>query len=149
MRTLGFLVIGLLTSSAVFSQDIEGDKNSIDIALENCLDIDSNQTTVGMMECAYTAEEAWDKELNKYYRLLMQNLAEEDKALLKTAQKNWLTYRDSERDFEGSAYYNLQGTMYRVFAADRYMEITKERAEDLRVYYEMMFDYENSVIDKK
>ncbi|CAN5384929.1 hypothetical protein BH10BAC1_BH10BAC1_20000 [soil metagenome] len=107
---------------------------AIDVTLNTCLD--SNQTTVGMMECAGQARDAWDKELNKYYKLLMSKLTDIEKAKLKTAQKKWLEYRDTEFDASGTIYYDQDGTMWKIVAVNRQVEIVRQRALDLKSYYD-------------
>ncbi len=107
---------------------------SIDDQLKTCLDSAKNQTTAGIINCTHKAKDAWDKELNKYYKQLMTKLNADEKEKLKTAQINWLAYRDSEYLFSGTAYRNLQGTMWLVVNADRQMQIVKSRALELKSY---------------
>ncbi len=129
----------------IFGQNNQTDKHPIDIKREQCHEIDSNQTTYGMMQCEAIAREEWDKEMNKYYKLLMDTLTIEEKEKLKIAQRQWLNFRDMELDFSGTMYYNMQGTMWRVVAAGRACEIVKERALELKGYYDMLtFDGEEN-----
>ncbi|MDX5345645.1 MAG: DUF1311 domain-containing protein [Hymenobacteraceae bacterium] len=111
---------------------------AIDVNLQSCLDSAQNQTNVGMISCSVRAKEAWDKELNKYYKLLMNSLSESEKEKLRNAQKNWLLYRNSETEFAAKLYTNLQGSMWRIVAANRQMEIVKQRTLELRQYYETL-----------
>lgn len=113
------------------------EKHPIDQRLADCLDVSENQTTVGMVHCAEKAAEEWDKELNKYYKLLMGVLSTSEKELLKQAQRKWLEYRDQDYKFSAEMYYNLQGTMWRMVAADRKASIIKDRALALKTYYEI------------
>jgi len=131
----------LLTAPA-YSQDSKANEmHPIDIRLEKCHSIDSNQTTAGMMNCEAIAREEWDLEMNKYYKLLMGILSPDERAKLKTAQISWLNYRDKEKEFSGTMYYNMQGTMWRVAAAGRLCDIVRQRALELKVYYdEFTFD---------
>jgi uncharacterized protein YecT (DUF1311 family) len=50
--------------------------------------------------CANREFETWDARLNALYRTLLKNADAKDLALLKTAERNWLSYRDSECAFE-------------------------------------------------
>lgn len=126
-------------SSLTFAQKNE-QEFAIDRKLEACLDVDSNQTTVGMIQCTNVAEEEWDKELNKNYKLLMRILSEEEKAKLKESQRKWIEFRDKENEFSGTMYYNLQGTMWRVVAAEARYQIVKQRALDLKNYYDVLIE---------
>jgi uncharacterized protein YecT (DUF1311 family) len=140
--TITVLLI-ILQTAPIFGQNNQTDKHPIDIKREQCHEIDSNQTTYGMMQCETVAREEWDKEMNKYYKLLMDTLTIEEKEKLKIAQRQWLDFRDRELDFSGTMYYNMQGTMWRVVAAGRSCDIVKERALELKGYYDMLtFDGE-------
>ncbi|MFN0187506.1 MAG: lysozyme inhibitor LprI family protein, partial [Bacteroidia bacterium] len=122
-----------------FGQSIDSiEMHPIDIKREKCHSIDSNQTTAGMIGCEYIANEEWDIEMNKYYKLLMDTLKADEKLKLKAAQKVWLNYRDRENEFSSSMYYNMQGTMWHVVSAGRSCEIVKQRAIELKVYFDML-----------
>lgn len=136
MKKLFTLTITLLASIFVFGQNTPP-KNPIDIQLEYCLSVDSNQTTAGMIACQDVAAQAWDKELNKYYNLLMGLLNADEKQKLKAAQIAWLKYRDQEVIFANNIYGNLQGTMYTVIAVGRATDIIKQRAIELQEYYDL------------
>jgi uncharacterized protein YecT (DUF1311 family) len=126
-------------SILTYGQNIQPEKkHPIDIKLEKCHSIDSNQTTYGMMRCEAIAEEDWDKEMNKYYKLLMETLGTDEKKKLKEAQISWLNYRDKEKEFSGTMHYNMEGTMWRVAAASRSCEIIKQRALELQGYYDTL-----------
>lgn len=123
----------LLLSIFVNAQE----KHQIDIELEKCLSIDSNQTTVGMSNCVYDAEIKWDKELNKYYKLLMDTLNRESRQSLQLSQRQWIEYRDKEFEFIYSFYLSeMQGTMWENVASNQRMEFVKHRALELKQYYE-------------
>lgn len=108
---------------------------SVDEELEECLEVAG--TTSEMIDCQIRAAEAWDKELNKYYKLYLSKLNEEGKAVLKEAQREWIVYRDKEYRLIDSHYLSrLQGTMWHPVAASEKMEIVKERALKLKGYYE-------------
>ena len=126
-----------LISGIVYSQNqLPVVKHLIDVQLAACLDSTENQTTYDMMMCCAVARDAWDAEMNKYYKLLILILSDDEKNKLKLAQQAWLDYRDKEYSFSTTVHYNLLGTMYKVAAADRTMEIVKQRAEELRIYYD-------------
>jgi uncharacterized protein YecT (DUF1311 family) len=138
LQTTSLIIFTQLAIQTFGQENKSNEKHPIDIRLENCLAIDSNQTTYGMMNCEVTARDEWDKEMNKYYKLLMDTLQKDEKEKLKTAQISWLSYRDKEGDFSGTMYYNMQGTMWRITAAGRSCEIVRQRALELKVYYDML-----------
>jgi uncharacterized protein YecT (DUF1311 family) len=108
----------------------------VDKQLNACLDSTQNQTTAGMLDCEGRAKTGWDKELNKYYRLIMATLSADEKEKLKTSQVSWLTYRDNESTFFSTMYNNMEGTMWQTARAHADVEITKQRALELKFYYE-------------
>ncbi len=133
------LAIFSFVTFQTFGQDNAGkEKHPIDIRLEKCHSVDSNQTTYGMMNCEAIARDEWDLEMNKYYKLLMDTLQTDAKAKLKAAQVSWLNYRDNEKEFAGTMYYNIQGTMWHVVAAGRNCDIVRQRALELKDYYEIL-----------
>jgi uncharacterized protein YecT (DUF1311 family) len=136
---LFFSVLFLLKSNQVRAQ-YYSDTTSIDLKLEDCLSISENQTTYGMIQCIDSAYIAWDAELNKNYKLLMSVLNEDEKDKLKTAQRNWLAFRDSNNEFVGLYSENLAGSMYRVSANFHSMEMVRLRALELKSYYDEIHD---------
>ena len=131
-------VILLILTTPLFSQNDSVKKHPIDIKCEQCLKADSSSTTAGMIKCEIMALKEWDTELNKYYKSLMTKLSPEAKEKLKTAQIKWLDYRDNEIKFSSKMHSDLKGTMFLVISAGRITEITKQRALDLKEYYDTM-----------
>ena len=131
------LFVGLSIPAIAQNNDSEN-MHSIDIRLQECLDADSNQTTQGMIMCESAAQDQWLSEMTKYYKLLLELLPPEEKKKLEITQKQWTEYRESELDFAGSTYYNMEGTLWRVVAAGRACDIVKQRALELKEYYEMV-----------
>jgi uncharacterized protein YecT (DUF1311 family) len=112
----------------------------VDSAYVACLAVPDNQTTLGMVDCAIEAHDAWDRELNRYYKLLLTILSPEEKEKLRIAQRNWLAYRDSEITFYRTTYGNLLGTMWQIVAAERGLEIVRQRAIELQTYYDVLME---------
>jgi len=140
--TITFLFLIFLIAP-IFGQDIKTDKHPIDIKLELCHDNGANHNNYGMAQCEAIAREEWEKEMEKYYTMLMSILNEEEKEKLKSAQIQWLDFKEKELDFSGTMYYNMQGTMWQIVAAQRSCSLVKERALDLSGYYKMLtFDDE-------
>ena len=132
---LGLILLAFSTFS--FGQKkADASQNPIDKQCDACLDSSENQNTAGMIRCSVNAEVAWDKEMNKYYKLLMQKLNPEEKEKLKTAQKSWLQYRDNEILFSNKLHTDMEGTMWLVVNAGRLAEIVKQRALELKGYYD-------------
>ena len=126
-------IVTFICNSILFSQSET--KHPIDKQCEACLDSIENQSTQGIVGCLWRAATAWDKELNKYYNLLMGVLDDDEKTKLKNAQKAWLAYKKVETDFYETAYSNEEGTMYQEFVAGRAAALMKVRVMELKDYY--------------
>lgn len=114
-------------------------EKEIESELKKCLEKD--YSTAAQRECTNTAEKAWDKELNKYYNLTLKKLPKVQQSKFISAQKAWLKFRDAEFAFIDDYYYNAkQGTMFSIMAEGDKMNIVKERAMQLKVYY-VVLDY--------
>ncbi|WP_370390458.1 lysozyme inhibitor LprI family protein [uncultured Winogradskyella sp.] len=101
------------------------------------LKLDIDYSTNGMVISTLDANREYDKLLNKYYQLLLSSLNEEDKEILKKSQRNWIDFRDSELELNRvlmNDYYSGGGTIQRVFAAARVLEITRDRVIELYRY---------------
>jgi uncharacterized protein YecT (DUF1311 family) len=138
MSKISISILFILITFTALAEDTTETRHPIDIRLEECLSIDSNYTTYGMMRCEAIARDEWDKEMNKYYNLLIKELSEEDVDRLRASQRQWLSYRDKEVDFSSQMYYGMEGTMWRVVAASSHTDIIKTRALELKSYYEML-----------
>lgn len=114
-------------------------KDPIDEAYDKCLK--DSSTTVGMCNCGKAAMDAWDKALNTNYKLLMKVLSQTTKSELINAQKEWISYRDKEFGLiDKINYTEMQGTMYYPVAYDRKMQVIKNRAIELKGYYDLLKD---------
>ncbi len=121
-----------------FMIEIENSKHPIDVELMNCSGEDLGPRTIVTI-CASEAQDQWDKELNKYYNLLMKNIKNpEYKKQLKEAQLSWILFRDKE--FENIA--NMidspvdGGSMYPAMRNLQTMKIVRNRALELKMLYE-------------
>ena len=137
MKRMIALIFILFQVMNGFSQAPE-DEHSIDRQLRVCLDSAENQTTLGMIDCEVRAADAWSKELDKYYRLLLGSVSKDEKLKLVASQKDWLIYQGSELEFERTLYQNFEGTMWKIVSAKRQAEIIRERALALQGYYEVL-----------
>ena len=107
----------------------------IDKFYESCTNKDPS--TAGMVDCTSRAYKMWDRELNKNYLSLMLKLKPAGKQSLKTAQLEWIKYRDTEFKLIDEVYGMLQGTMYIPMHAEQQLEIVKQRALVLATYLDL------------
>lgn len=115
--------------------DFQIDTFKIETLFERRLELD--YTTYGMTTASFDLERDYDMLLNKYYKLLLGKLNKTDQELLKKSQRNWIQYRDSERqlNFEISKEeYSGGGTIQQIIVAEYYLSITKKRVIELSDY---------------
>ena len=88
------------------------------------------QTQMELNYCADKDFQVQDKKLNALYRTVMSQQDANGQSLLKTAQRNWLAYRDSECGFEtaGSAGGSIQPMEYSLCLSEK----TKARVKELQ-----------------
>ncbi|MCO6148282.1 lysozyme inhibitor LprI family protein [Flavobacterium sp. NRK1] len=111
--------------------------DAIDDELEECRAQPENKAPEGAILCEYNARIAWEKEIDKYYKLLMNILKPDEKRDLKIAQRDWVVYRDNEMLFAGTLYKNKKSKSWLVIHAVRLTNIFRNRALELEEYYEM------------
>ena len=61
--------------------------------------VESDGSTPGILECISNATKEWDKELNKYYKLLLGKLNQSQQSSLRESQRQWLAYQEKETKF--------------------------------------------------
>ncbi len=110
----------------------------IDIDLARCLDSDEGASAHGARRCIRNATAAWDRELNRVYRELMDELDERQRLKLRDAQRKWTAFRDSEVDAVGTIYGSLEGTVFLVMQSEAVSSLTRERVRQLNGMLEVI-----------
>ncbi len=104
----------------------------IDTALETCLE--QNQTTAGMAQCLDQAFTAWDGELNAAYKAVMAGLPPEAKTALRTAQRDWVAFKDAQIASFRSMLAPQDGTIWPLVASRYAIDLVRKRAVELRCF---------------
>ena len=110
------------------------DPDPIDLALDACFASPDGQSTLGMSECLSTAYAAWDKELNATYQSLSASLDAKSRGLLRRSQRQWIAYRDAERQFWSAPWTEDRGTLIRITLGQANVDLVKDRVRMLRSY---------------
>jgi uncharacterized protein YecT (DUF1311 family) len=97
-----------------------------------------NPSTAGIVRCTDEAIKMWDNELNKFYKLLIKTLDGESVNILKSAQLEWIVFRDKEFTNIENIFSRKEGTMYIPMQLFARLEIIKNRALQLQDYYELL-----------
>ena len=116
-----FIVLFLLASGISSNAQEMAATYPLDRKYRVC--VDSNSSTLGMLECISAATKEWDEQLNKYYKLLVEKLNQTQKASLRTTQREWLVYKEKETRFYLDLYTEREG-------------IIRQRVIELIEYYE-------------
>ena len=84
-------------------------------------------STVDMRECSQAAYELWDRKLNENYQKAMRSSSEEDRKVLREAQRAWLAYRDKMvRALNGPL--SCGGTMDALIVDGFVLSLTRDQA---------------------
>lgn len=135
IKKIIFTFVGLI----VFAFPVlANQQNPIDINEKACQD--KAVSTYDMLQCSSQAYSAWDLEMNHYYDLLAKTLNHTQKSALLSAQKNWLNFRDSNFALLDSTIGTKDGTIYPGVIVGEKKDIVKQRALELKQYYEIMSD---------
>jgi len=105
--------------------------------------LDYDYSTYGMNMATSDAATKYDALMNKYYKLLSAKLKPADRAILLTAQRSWLTYRDNEiklYSMLAKDEYSGGGTIQSTIGISRYFEIIKARVLTLFEYYAGLYN---------
>lgn len=116
----------------VSAETRESGNHPLDRELDACLTLDPS--TAGMVNCLNLAYEKWDGELNRVYGELRKILEPAERDALKTAQLAWIAYRDAEFALMDRLYGPNDGSIARVDAASRRVDIVRGRALELGGY---------------
>ena len=110
--------------------------NPIDIDYHACLAKDTSYANV--CNCAYTAYDKWDKEMDKAYGKLLKILKKEkDKNVLKESQTAWMAYRDAEfKSYDNM--FDLPGAKWCGLRQDGRIDIVRSRAVQFSNYIEVL-----------
>ena len=118
-------------------EELEENLHPIDKAERDC--IAKNMTTAGMSNCSYIAMDEWFKEIDKYINLLKDVTSKDEYNNILEAQTQWKKYQEAE--FKAvSILINKQGTIYQNFLAGKECELVKQRAQDLKSFYDDLIE---------
>ncbi len=132
MKKLLFTFLLLFAAIPLMAQKYD---HPFDKSLEDCMEKD--MSTAGMVKCLYEAYDKYDNELNRLYKILMKGLDEESAKELKSAQLEWIVFRDKEFKLIDAVYSKLEGTMYIPMRVSDRIEIVKKRVLDFEAYADL------------
>lgn len=92
-----------------------------------CMDA-SGGVTMNMLDCMGSETEQHDARLNQNYKAAMQALDKGQQNQLRDAQRLWIKFRDADCALLGSL---TGGSIDRINSASCFLDMTKQRADDL------------------
>ncbi|WP_233961937.1 lysozyme inhibitor LprI family protein [Pectobacterium versatile] len=95
------------------------------------LDCNNANTQLDMNQCAVQEYKKVDGELNQLYQDVVKRVViEEHKALLKSAQRKWIAYRDADCEFQ--TFPTTGGSVHGMVYSQCLTEKTAERVEEFK-----------------
>ncbi|WP_083196454.1 lysozyme inhibitor LprI family protein [Serratia sp. 14-2641] len=110
----------------VYSKDLRQD---IDDKLVKCKT--SAVSTMETTDCYVSATDSWEAELNKQYKLLLQDQPKEIQASLRNAQRAWVKYKESYINAMRDFYSQERGSIWGIVMSESKMNVTRDKAIDL------------------
>lgn len=107
-------------------------KHKIDIEEEKCIE---NSSTLDYPNCSYYAKEQWQKEINKYIKLLKKEMNTTDYSLIELNQKEWEQSLQSDIKIIEKYINSKQGLIYVTIGTNTITNIYKSRALLLGTIY--------------
>ena len=89
--------------------------------------------TIASAAVQVKAGELWDKELNRVYKLLLEDawprkFTRQEKDALISSQRKWIQFRDAQLAAISAIYGKRNGTVQKINAAHQVMELTRSQA---------------------
>lgn len=132
MRFASFIAAMTLLNPSIGHAQDEG-RDPIDYRLKSCIDA-SAQTTAAMAACTANAIKEWDTKLNKIYQDAIAAIDPESAALLRTAQRRWVAFRESEHAVQAAPWRNNRGTIITLDLLENNLSAIRERVKELQTY---------------
>jgi uncharacterized protein YecT (DUF1311 family) len=126
----GILLLAILSMPSQVRAQNSG--TAIDKKLDACLDREI--TTEPKNDCLQIAYSSWDQVLTQTYQQLLGRLSPDAQQTLRSSQREWFLYRDTQFKFIDKVQTLLQGTMFYTVTQSSRKTIAKDRARQLQAY---------------
>lgn len=108
-------------------------KHPIDKKEVYCINKSDNSSD--MRECIYNASEDWEKEINKYLKLLRKSTTPEQYKNIEKSQNLWIQQSEIDHKIINELIWDHGGTLYFDIGASEDKDLIKKRAEFLKTIY--------------
>ena len=133
-KFLSALPVILLSSTLPAVAEAEGEKHPIDAKIGSLME--KAVSTADMIQAYDKGIALWDAELNRVYQALRKGLPAPASEKLKSAQQQWILYRDAQYAMLDAQYDAYDGTMYLPMRVAARMRVTADRARYLKLLLE-------------
>ena len=103
-----------------------------------CLNKPQNASTAGQTECEAAAAKAYDQRMNRTYAALLHRLPAPAAEKLRSAQRAWIAFRDSEQAARNALFATRSGTLYVPMQAAGAVRLVRDRVLQLEAYQSIM-----------
>ncbi len=110
------------------------DHDATAAAEDACLNRPENASTAGQTECEAAAAKAYDRRMNQAYASLLRRLPAPAAEKLRSAQRAWIAFRDSEQAARNALFATRSGTLYVPMQAASAVRLVRDRALQLEAY---------------
>ena len=131
MKALMILCLSIVVLSNCYQKQ---EVHWIDKQRAACLEMDTNQTTAGMIECEMGAAASWELEMQRTYDELMGTLPPNQQEKLNDSQLAWIAYSEKELAFATDLYWSMGGTMRGILITNKKGELIRSRTLELHEY---------------
>ncbi len=118
-------------SNGTYTKELESRMEKLEKEMQSKLD---SGVTSEMINANSELYEAWDVELNKVYKLLMERLSKDKKEKLRNSQRAWI--KSKEKKANEASKEADGGTLAGVLYSDTLASMTKERTIELAKMYD-------------
>ena len=118
-------------SSGTYTKELESRMEKLEKEMQSKLD---SGVTSEMINANSELYEAWDAELNKVYKLLMERLSKDKKEKLRNSQRAWI--KSKEKKANEASKEADGGTLAGVLYSGTLASMTKERTIELAKMYD-------------
>lgn len=124
---LGIALCLLLASQAQAQQQ----QHPIDTEIDQCKG--SKPNLLGQIECEIMGYQKWSAEMERLYTLLLSQLDEQTKLVLKEEQLAWAALRDVHFEFYEKFYSRKEGQYLTLMASSK-TDFVRQRAHELQLH---------------
>jgi uncharacterized protein YecT (DUF1311 family) len=124
------MILAMALVAGYYSANAQQQVHPIDAELERCKQ--EHPSALGSIECEIMAYQKWNAEMERLYNVLLTQLDEPSKLVLKEEQLAWAKYRDVHFEFYEKFYGPKMGFI--TLIASSKTNFVRDRVRELQIY---------------